>query len=129
VIDMTAEPARVEELRAALAERLVADGTIISAAIEAAFRAVPRHLFTPGTSLADAYAWNLVVAKKTNDDGVTISSVSAPNIQAMMLEQVGLRPGMRVLEIGGGLYRNRAVALAFAHAIPERDDVIKAPCP
>jgi len=99
-----------EQLRAALTERLVADGTITSAAVEAAFRTVPRHLFTPGTSLADAYARNLVVAKKTNDDGVTVSSVSAPNIQAMMLEQAGLRPGMRVLEIGSGGYNAALLA-------------------
>jgi protein-L-isoaspartate(D-aspartate) O-methyltransferase len=105
VIEMTAE-----QLRAALTEKLVADGTIASAAVEAAFRAVPRHLFTPGASLADAYAWNLVVAKKTNADGVTISSVSAPNIQAMMLEQAGLRPGMRVLEIGSGGYNAALMA-------------------
>ncbi|NED81673.1 methyltransferase domain-containing protein, partial [Streptomyces sp. SID11233] len=34
--------------------------------------------------------------------GVQTSSVSAPQIQAMMLEQAQVKPGMRVLEIGSG---------------------------
>jgi protein-L-isoaspartate(D-aspartate) O-methyltransferase len=79
----------------------VADGSIVSKEVEAAFRAVPRHLFAPGATLAEAYAQDIVRTKR-DEHGVTISSISAPNIQAMMLEQAGLRPGMRCLEIGSG---------------------------
>lgn len=42
--------------------------------------------------------------------GVTISSVSAPQIQAQMLEQAALGAGMRVLEIGSGGYNAALMA-------------------
>lgn len=99
--EVTAGSAYADELRTRLTEELVADGTITSQGVEAAFRAVPRHLFAPGVTLEEAYAQDIVVIKK-DEHGTTISSVSAPRIQAMMLEQAGLRPGMRVLEIGSG---------------------------
>ncbi len=51
--------------------------------------------------LEEAYAQDIVVIKK-DEHGTTISSVSAPSIQAMMLEQAMLRPGMRALEFGSG---------------------------
>lgn len=82
----TTESFRADELRAALADELVADGTIVSKDVEVAFRAVRRHLFAPGATLEQAYAHDIVVTKK-NEHGITISSVSAPSIQAMMLEQ------------------------------------------
>jgi protein-L-isoaspartate(D-aspartate) O-methyltransferase len=91
------------ELRHGLADRLVAGWLIESVEVEAAFRAVPRHLFAPGADLASAYADDIVVVKR-DEHGTTISSMSAPNIQALMLEQAGLAPGMRVLEIGSGGY-------------------------
>lgn len=88
-------------LRDKLVDALVADGTIVSTAVERAFRAVPRHLFAPGATLEAAYA-NDVVVMKRDAHGVTISSVSAPRIQAFMLEQADLKPGMSLLEIGSG---------------------------
>jgi hypothetical protein len=43
-------------LRDAMTDKLVKQGRITSAAIEAAFRAVPRHAFArPGNSLEDCY--------------------------------------------------------------------------
>jgi protein-L-isoaspartate(D-aspartate) O-methyltransferase len=90
-------------LRGNLADDLVTRGLIVSPQVEAAFRAVPRHLFAPGADLEEAYADDIVVVKR-DEYGTTISSVSAPNIQALMLEQAALRPGMRVLEIGSGGY-------------------------
>jgi protein-L-isoaspartate(D-aspartate) O-methyltransferase len=69
---------------------------------------VPRHLFAPGIPLEEAYAPDRVVTKR-DENGVTVSSVSAPQIQAAMLEQAGLGPGMKVLEIGSGGY-NAALA-------------------
>ncbi len=68
-----------------------------------AFRTVPRHLFAPGATLEESYAQDTVGIKR-DEHGIAISMVSAPRIQAMMLEQAGLRPGMRVLEIGSGGY-------------------------
>jgi protein-L-isoaspartate(D-aspartate) O-methyltransferase len=65
-------------------------------------RAVPRHEFTPGASVEKAYQPYAAVITKTDEHGVQLSSVSAPQIQALMLEQARVRPGMRVLEIGSG---------------------------
>src|SRR5206468_11084556 len=60
-------------------------------------------------SLDEAYA-NDVVRTKRDEHGMTISSVSAPWLQAMMLEQAELRPGMRCLEVGSGGYNAALMA-------------------
>jgi len=87
----------------ALVDKLCADGMITSAVVERAFRTVPRHRFMPaGTPLQDAYAADVAVKVKTDERGTLISSVSAPFIQARMIEQARLGPGMSVLEIGSG---------------------------
>jgi protein-L-isoaspartate(D-aspartate) O-methyltransferase len=90
-------------LRQALVDRLREDGAIRGDRVAEAFSAVQRHLFAPGASLEAAYA-NDVVITKWDPHGIAISSVSAPGIQAMMLEQAQLGRGMRVLEIGSGGY-------------------------
>lgn len=105
-----AESAHAGRLRNRLADELVADGLIESTEVEAAFRVVPRHLFAPGATLEEAYAADGVVAKRRDRHGVTISSVSAPQIQALMLEQAALGPGMKVLEIGSGGYNAALMA-------------------
>ncbi|WP_255308106.1 hypothetical protein [Streptomyces marincola] len=68
----------------------------------AAFRRVPRHLATPDEDVAKTYRAEHAVITKTDPDGVQLSSVSAPRIQAMQFEQGDIRPVMRVLEIGSG---------------------------
>lgn len=99
------------ELRAAMVDKLVVDGLIIFAAVETAFRAVPRHVFVPpGTSLEDAYGVDTAPITKRDENGVHLSSVSAPWLQARMIEQAGIAPGMRVLEIGGGGYNASLLA-------------------
>ncbi|MDX3371093.1 methyltransferase, FxLD system [Streptomyces sp. ME02-6987-2C] len=100
--DTTIEPDEAARLRNRVVNELCADGTISTPAIEAAMRKVPRHAFIPDTPLDVAYATYAAVITKTDEDGVHLSSVSAPQIQAMMLEQAQVRPGMRVLEIGSG---------------------------
>ena len=75
--------------------------------IEDAFRAVPRHLFLPGVPLARAYADEAVPVQSV--DGVTTSSASQPSMMAIMLDQLDLRPGHRVLEIGAGTGYNAAL--------------------
>ncbi|WP_199515943.1 methyltransferase, FxLD system [Nucisporomicrobium flavum] len=106
--DVVAGPITAD-LRAQLTTRLVAKGFAQSPSVRAAFRAVPRHLFAPaGTSLQAAYADRVVVTKRDAARAAT-SSVSAPWLQAYMLEQAQLRPGARVLEIGSGGY-NAALA-------------------
>ncbi|MEH1128359.1 methyltransferase, FxLD system [Micromonospora sp. CPCC 206061] len=99
-----------DRLRAALVDQLQACGLIRSEAGARAFRAVPRHLFTPGAALEQAYAPDDAVVLERDPNGVAVSSVSAPAIVAMMLEQAGVRPGDRVLEIGSGGYNAALLA-------------------
>lgn len=100
--DATTDSDRVTQLREQVVDALIADGTIVSKDVEAAMRKVPRHLFTPDVPPAQAYDTYAAVVTKVDEHGVQISSVSAPQIQALMLEQAKVRPGMGVLEIGSG---------------------------
>lgn len=97
------ETTQADVLREELVDKLVAQDTVRSSEVETALRTVPRHLFAPGVPWETAYANDTVVTKR-DEHGIAISSVSAPWLQAMMLEQAQLSPGMRVLEIGSGGY-------------------------
>src|SRR5690349_7613317 len=79
----------------------------VSATVEEAFRVVPRHLFLPGVPLSRAYADEAVAVQAV--DGVTTSSASQPSMMAIMLVQLDLHPGHRVLEIGAGTGYNAAL--------------------
>ena len=106
----TDELPHAEVLREAMVGELRESGSICSDRVADAFRTVARHLFVPGVSLEEAYA-NDAVRTKWDENGITISSViSAPWLQAVMLEQAQLRTGMRVLEIGSGGYNAALIA-------------------
>src|SRR4051812_12966537 len=105
----TPEDRRAARLRTALADRLIAEGAVTTPELDQAFRVVPRHRFAPGLPLELAYA-NQVVFVKRDRSGVPTSSVSAPDIQAIMLEQAAIEPGMRLLEIGSGGYNAALMA-------------------
>jgi protein-L-isoaspartate(D-aspartate) O-methyltransferase len=96
-----------DRARARLVDGLRAGGRLSGAGVEEAFRAVPRHLFLPGVPLARAYADEAVAVQTV--DGVTTSSASQPSMVAIMLGQLDLRPGHRVLEIGAGTGYNAAL--------------------
>jgi protein-L-isoaspartate(D-aspartate) O-methyltransferase len=96
-----------DRARARLVDELRDGGRLRSAAVEEAFRAVPRHLFLPEVPLARAYADEAVAVQAV--DGVTTSSASQPSMMAIMLDQLALRPGHRVLEIGAGTGYNAAL--------------------
>jgi protein-L-isoaspartate(D-aspartate) O-methyltransferase len=91
----------------AMVDALRASGRVRSAVVDAALRAVPRHLFLPGATVAAAYADGAVAVQHV--DGVATSSASQPSMVAIMLEQLELRPGHRVLEIGAGTGWNAAL--------------------
>ena len=113
VTAMTAgTPQSADTLREQMVDDLLADGTIVSPSVERAFREVPRHLFAPDAELGHAYARDIVVVKR-DEHGIPVSTVSAPEIQARMLEQAQIRPGMRVLEVGSGGY-NAALCAELA---------------
>lgn len=101
--DSASNADRAAKLRAALVETLRAEGKITTPAVEAAFRTVTRERFLPAdVPLEKAYAVDDAVVTKRDEHGVALSSVSAAYIQARMLEQAELRPGMTVLEVGSG---------------------------
>ena len=91
-----------------LVDELREGGRLSDPAIEAAFRSVPRHLFLPGLSTSEAYQDEAFVIK-ADADGVPLSSSSQPAIMAIMLEQLGVAPGQRILEIGTGTGYNAAL--------------------
>ncbi|MGH3995159.1 MAG: methyltransferase, FxLD system, partial [Pseudonocardiaceae bacterium] len=86
-VDTSTDSDRAAKIRNALTDKLRADGMITSPVVERAFRTVPRHLFVPeDTPLEVAYRADDSVATKRDQDGVIISSISAPFIQARMIE-------------------------------------------
>jgi len=93
-----------------MVDELVADGTIVSAPVETAMRKVRREPFVPGVDLDEVYQLYNGVVTKRNADGNLVSSVSAPQVQAHMLEQAEITAGMRVLEIGSGGYNAALLA-------------------
>ena len=93
-------------------ERLVAEvlqtSGIRDERIAAALSDVPRHLFLPHLPPEDAYLDDAIVTKR-DADGQPISSSSQPAIMAIMLDQLTLASGQRVLEIGAGTGYNAAL--------------------
>ena len=104
----TAPKTTADTLRDELVDTLVAHGTVQSSQVEAAMRAVPRHLFLDNEPLKVAYADESVIIRRS-DDGRPLSSVSQPSVVATMLEQARLQSGERVLEIGAGKGYNAAL--------------------
>jgi protein-L-isoaspartate(D-aspartate) O-methyltransferase len=96
-----------DELRRRLVETLRADGVLRDPAVERALRTVPRHLFLPDVPLEHAYSDNAIPTHE--EGGLPISSASQPAIVAIMLQQLRVEPGMRVLEIGAGTGYNAAL--------------------
>ena len=96
-----------DELRQRLVEKLRQDGMLRDPIVERALLSVPRHLFVPGASLEHAYSDNAIPTHE--EDGIPISSASQPTVVAIMLQQLGVTTGMRVLEIGAGTGYNAAL--------------------
>jgi protein-L-isoaspartate(D-aspartate) O-methyltransferase len=99
---------RLARVRERMIDEVVATGGIRDERIVAALREVPRHLFLPHLPPESAYADDAIVTKR-NADGQPISSSSQPAIMAIMLAQLELAPGQRVLEIGAGTGYNAAL--------------------
>ena len=108
-----------ENLRSVLVQNLLERGAIGSQAARQAFEKVPRHLFVPRVDIATAYSDQPVFIRW--DAGTPISSSTQPRMMAIMIEQLGLEPGARVLEIGSGTGYNAAI---LAHIVGESGSVI-----
>lgn len=120
-----------------MVDSLVASGSIRSGAVEAAFRALPRHCFveqyynrtgalirvTPDAMTRsqgeDLYEDRAITTHLI--DGQAVSSTSQPSLMAMMLEAMELRPGHKVLEIGAGTGWNAAL---MAHMVAPEGKVV-----
>lgn len=110
---------RIVTLHQGLVDHLKQNGRIVTPSIEAAFRAVPRHLFLPGVALEEVYQDQVIATKSLNES--LVSSSSQPTIMAIMLEQLQLQPGQCVLEIGAGTGYNAAL---MAHIVGETGQVV-----
>jgi protein-L-isoaspartate(D-aspartate) O-methyltransferase len=95
-------------LRAAMVDQIKAAGHATSPAVEQAMRTVPRHKFVPEATVEDAYADIAVITKRASD-GSALSCASVPTVVAMMLDQLQVQPGNRILEIGAGTGYNAAL--------------------
>jgi protein-L-isoaspartate(D-aspartate) O-methyltransferase len=100
-------------LRDALVAQLEQHRRLAAGPVVEALRVVPRHLFLPDVPLERAYADEAVVTK-WGADHTALSSASQPAMIAIMLEQLDVAPGMRVLEIGTGTGYNAAL---LAHMV------------
>ena len=98
----------LDDLRGRLVEEVRRVSGVRDERIAAALRDVPRHLFLPHLPPRDAYLDDAIVTKR-DAEGQPISSSSQPAIMAIMLDQLDLAPGQRVLEIGAGTGYNAAL--------------------
>jgi len=125
-----ADPYSEEATRARyrLVQTLKQQGSLHQAAIEAAFLAIPRHLFLNALYGREENAplrWKQITPSApnwlelvyenepcitlVNEIGHPISSSSAPEIMVKELEFAAIESGMRVLEIGAGTGYNAAL--------------------
>ncbi len=99
-------------LRRQLVEQLESNGCLTSPGVRRAFLAVPRERFLPeiskGEGLERVYQ-NQAIVTAHDERGIPTSSSSQPSMMASMLEQLDLRPGQRVLEVGAGTGYNAAL--------------------
>lgn len=100
-------------LRNAMADAWGTYGLSFCERVGQAMRTIPRHLFLPGFPLDVAYDERSVVTAN-DQDGAALSSASAPGTVAEMLEQLDVRPGHRILEIGAGTGYNAALLAHLA---------------
>ncbi len=107
------------QLHRGLIDHLKKVGHLVSPQIEAAFRAVPRHLFLSHLPLEEVYRDQAITTKVLA--GQFVSSSSQPSIMAIMFEQLQVQPGQRVLEIGAGPGYNAAL---LAHLVGPTGQVV-----
>jgi protein-L-isoaspartate(D-aspartate) O-methyltransferase len=104
--------ARSTKLRARLVAELDRQKLIRTARVRDAFLAVPRELFVPEFAAREgleAVYRNEAIPTKHGEYGMPLSSSSQPAIMAVMVEQLELEEGMRVLEVGAGTGYNAAL--------------------
>ncbi len=108
VVRVARESSDPDGLRRRMIDTIVKSGFLRTPRIEAAFRAVPRHVFLPDVPLERVYSGEAI---PTHHDArrLPTSSSSEPGVMAVMLEQLRPAPGQRWLEIGAGTGYNAAL--------------------
>ena len=109
---------QITRLHGDYVEELKSKGAIQSPRVEEAFRSVPRHVFLPEVPLERVYRDEAILTKR--QDGQLVSSSSQPAMMAIMLEQLDLQPGHRVLEVGAGSGYNAGL---MAHIVGDSGQV------
>ena len=100
------------EVRKHLVLKLVQEGRIRSSHVIEAMEAVPRELFVLPGEKKHAYV----------DTPLSIGSgqtISAPHMVGIMVEELDLSPGQRVLEIGGGSGYHASVVAHIVGKLPK----------
>ncbi|MFF3493730.1 methyltransferase, FxLD system [Streptomyces sp. NPDC002795] len=97
-----------DDLRRELVDAIVT-AQPVPAPVEEALRTVHREAHLPGADLADAYKDQAVVIKDNPDGPLALSCASVPSVVAMMLAQLDVQPGDRILEVGAGTGYNAAL--------------------
>lgn len=106
-------------LQRRLVDELIEKKFIKTREVEEAFLTVQRHLFLPGVDLEKVYSNTAIVTKW--DGKIPLSSSSEPAVYAIMLEQLELKEGLKILEIGAGTGFNAAL---MAQITSEKGKVI-----
>ncbi len=108
--DATVQNDTFKKLREKMVQRQIQARGVKDARVIAAMQTVPRHLFVPKFLRSEAY----------EDRPLSIGweqTISQPYIVAFMTEQLGVKPGDRVLEIGTGSGYQAAVLAQIADSV------------
>ncbi|MCG3755842.1 methyltransferase, FxLD system [Amycolatopsis sp. Poz14] len=98
-----------EELRKNMLANVQKQGYAKLPEVARVLREVPRHEFVPDASLADAHnPWQAVITHRFAD-GTSLSCASAPFVVALMLDQLAVERGNKILEIGAGTGYNASL--------------------
>ena len=107
------KPPSSRRLRQKMVRALVASGAVRDARVKLAFLAEPRERYVPEITQRDGleavYRREAALVTVRDGNGAALSSASAPDVMAPMLEALRLSPGLRVLEIGTGTGYNAAL--------------------
>jgi protein-L-isoaspartate(D-aspartate) O-methyltransferase len=124
----------MDDLRRGYLEQIRRGGVDLSPELAAAFAGVPREAFVPDgfqrrdgvwaepgdpDFLLQVYRDDVLVTKL--DNRIPVSSSSQPSLMAIMIDALGVRPGLRVLEIGAGTGYNAALLASLGAAVTSVD--------